>query len=39
MTTPRDFVKQDSPLGLLHRCENFLDQLAAKGRDGHCIFV
>lgn len=31
MTTPRDFVKQDSPLSLQQRCENFLDQLAAKG--------
>ena len=31
MTTPRDFVKQDSTLTLQQRCENFLDQLAAKG--------
>ena len=31
MTTPRDFVKQDSPLTLQQCCESFLDQLAAKG--------
>jgi hypothetical protein len=31
MPTPRDFVKQDSTLTLRQRCENFLDQLAAKG--------
>ena len=31
MPTPRDFVKQDSPLSLQQRCENFLDQIAAKG--------
>ncbi len=31
MTTPRDFVKQDSTLTMQQRCESFLDTLAAKG--------
>ena len=31
MTTPRDFVKQDSTLTLQQCCESFLDHLAAKG--------
>jgi hypothetical protein len=31
MTTPRDFVKQDSTLTMQQHCEIFLDTLAAKG--------
>jgi DNA recombination-dependent growth factor C len=31
MTTPRDFVKQDSTLTMRQHCESFLDTLAAKG--------